>query len=75
MADKEMKISRERARMFAYVIYRDIAAYIESHQEEYQKFLLEEDALYGKDTTTHRPKRRSRKTNGERVGQDFPTSA
>ena len=28
MADKEIKISRERARMFAYVIYRDIAAYI-----------------------------------------------
>ena len=40
MADKEIKISQERARMFAYVIYRDIAAYIESHQEEYQKFIL-----------------------------------
>lgn len=47
MADKEIKISRERARMFAYVIYRDIAAYIESHQEEYQKFILEEEALNG----------------------------
>lgn len=75
MADKEIKISRERARMFAYVIYRDVAAYIESHQEEYQKFLLEEDALNGKDTTTHRPKRRNRKANGERVGQDFSTGA
>lgn len=65
MADKEIKISRERARMFAYVIYRDVAAYIESHQEEYPKFLLEEDALYGKDTTTHRSKRRSQKANRE----------
>ena len=75
MADKEIKISRERARMFAYVIYRDIAAYIESQQEEYQKFILEEEALNGKDTTTHRPKRRSRKTNGESVEQDFPKGA
>lgn len=33
MADSNIKISRERARMFAYAIYRDIAAYIKSHQE------------------------------------------
>lgn len=65
MADKEMKISRERARMFAYAIYRDITAYIESHQEEYQKFLLEEDTLNGKDKVAHRPKRHSRKANRE----------
>ena len=58
MADNEIKISPERARMFAYVIYRDIAAYIESHQEEYQQFLLEEEDIFnGKDTATHRPKR------------------
>ena len=65
MADKEIKISRERARMFAYVIYRDIAAYIESHQEEYQKFILEEEALNGKDTTTHRPKGVAEKPTGK----------
>ena len=63
MADNKIKISRERARMFAYVIYRDIAAYIESHQEEYQKFLLEEDAFNDKGTATHRPKRGRQKTN------------
>lgn len=65
MADSNIKISRERARMFAYAIYRDIVAYIESHQEEYQKFLLEEDTLNGKDKVAHRPKRHSKKTNRE----------
>ena len=65
MADSNIKISRERARMFAYAIYRDIAAYIKSHQEEYQKFLLEEDTLNGKDKVAHRPKRHSRKANRE----------
>ena len=56
MADNEMKISREQARMFAYAIYRDIAAYVELHQEEYQNFInTEEDNLNGKDTATHRP--------------------
>lgn len=64
MADNELKISREQARMFAYAIYRDIAAYVESHQEEYRKFIeTEEDILDGKDTVTHRPKRNRRKTN------------
>ena len=65
MADSNIKVSRERARMFAYAIYRDITAYIASHQEEYQKFLLEEDTLNGKDKVAHRPKRHSRKANRE----------
>lgn len=64
MADNEIKISPERARMFAYVIYRDIATYIKSHQEEYQQFLLkEEDTFNGENTATHRPKRGGQKTN------------
>lgn len=62
MADNEMKISREQARMFASAIYRDIAAYVESHQEEYQKFInTEEDNLNGKDTAAHRPQRGRKK--------------
>lgn len=65
MADSNIKISRERARMFVYAIYRDITAYIASHQEEYQKFLLEEDTLNGKDKVAHRPKRHSKKANRE----------
>lgn len=64
MADNEMKISREQARMFAYAIYRDIAAYVESHQEEYQKFInTEEDNYNAKDTATHRPQGGRSKTN------------
>ena len=39
MADRIGKISREQARIFAYAIYRDIAAYVGAHQEEYQEFL------------------------------------
>lgn len=54
MADSEIKIRPEYARIFAYAIHRDITAYIESHQEEYQKFLLmEEETHNGKDTATH----------------------
>lgn len=57
MADSEVKISREQARIFAYAIYRDIAAYVASHQEEYRKFTETEDGSDGKDTAAHRPKR------------------
>ena len=53
MADSEIKISREQARIFAYAIYRDIAAYVASHQEEYQKFIKSEDDSDGKNTTAH----------------------
>lgn len=57
MADSEVKISREQARIFAYAIYRDIAAYVASHQEDYRKFTETEDGSDGKDTAAHRPKR------------------
>ena len=64
MADRVGKISREQARIFAYAIYRDVAAYVTSHQEEYQKFIKSEDDSDGKNTTAHRPKRGRRKANG-----------
>ena len=58
MADRIGKISREQARIFAYAIYRDIAAYVGAHQEDYQEFLkTEEENFNGKDTATHRPDR------------------
>ena len=63
MGDNEIRISPEQARTFAYAIYRDIAAYVESHQEEYQKFTSKEDAFNDKDTATHRPKRGKQKAN------------
>lgn len=66
MGDNEIRISPEQARTFAYAIYRDIAAYVESHQEEYQKFTsTEEDAFNDKGMATHRPKRGKQKTNRE----------
>ena len=64
MVDNEIRISPEQARIFAYAIYRDIAAYVESHQEEYQKFTsTKEDAFNDKSTVTHRPKRGKQKAN------------
>lgn len=54
MADNKLKISQGQARIFAYAIYHDVAAYVEAHQEEYQKFLkTEEESFNGKDTATH----------------------
>lgn len=54
----ELLIDAEYARIFARAIYRDIASYIQDHQEEYRAFLLEEaEDDNGKTTTTHRPKR------------------
>lgn len=64
MDDSEVKISREQARIFAYAIYRDVAAYTASHQEEHQQFIKSEDDSDGKNTTAHRPKRGRRKANG-----------
>ena len=64
MEDSEVKISRKQARIFAYAIYRDVAAYVASHQEEYQKFIKSEDDSDGKNTTAHRPKRGRREANG-----------
>lgn len=63
MTDNEVKISREQARIFAYAIYRDIAAYVASHQEEYQKFIKSEDDSDGENTASYRPKRGRRKAN------------
>ena len=42
MAQYEIKISQAQSRIFARAIYSDVIAYIETHQEEYQKFLAEE---------------------------------
>lgn len=43
MAQDELKISPSQSKIFARAIYSDVAAYIQAHQEEYQKFLQEED--------------------------------
>lgn len=66
MGDSEIRISPKQAKIFAYVIYRDIAAYVESHQGEYQKFTqTKEDTFNDEGTGTHRPKRGKQKANRE----------
>ena len=42
MGKNQVRVDNDQARILARAIYRDIAAYIESHQEEYHTFLQEE---------------------------------
>lgn len=37
-------ISQRQAKEFARMIYRDIRQFVEEHREEYEAFLLEEEA-------------------------------
>jgi endonuclease YncB( thermonuclease family) len=55
-------IDREHAQIFARAIYRDIAAYVQTHQNEYQKFLMEEQENARKSKTSHRPNGTRQKT-------------
>lgn len=43
MAQEQFQISQEQSRIFARAIYADITAYVEAHQEEYRKFLRQEE--------------------------------
>ena len=54
MEQFDIVISQKQARIFARAIYKNVSAYIQTHQQEYEQFLLEqkgEDAngetLYG----------------------------
>ena len=38
------QIDKAHAKIFARAIYKDIAAYVQSHQEEYQKHLKENES-------------------------------
>lgn len=42
MGIEDYQIDKAHAKVFARAIYRDIAAYIEYHQEEYEEFLKQE---------------------------------
>ena len=37
----KFNISNDQARVFARAVYMNISAYIQSHQEEYNEFLLQ----------------------------------
>lgn len=43
MALEEFQISQAQSRIFARAIYKNISAYIEAHQKEYQEFLKQEE--------------------------------
>lgn len=54
MKQPDFKLSDQQAYVFARAIYMDISAYIQSHQEEYQEFLLQiESEEQSKDEGTH----------------------
>ena len=39
-----LQIDKAHAKIFARAIYKDIAVYVQSHQEEYQKYLEENES-------------------------------
>lgn len=43
MEQSDTVISQKQARIFARAIYKNVAAYIQTHQKEYEQFLLEEE--------------------------------
>lgn len=57
MAQEQFQISQAQSRIFARAIYRDIAAYVNAHQEEYREFLRQEAMSDdNKNQSTHRSK-------------------
>lgn len=43
MEKQKVQIDKAHAKIFARAIYKDIAAYVQSHKAEYQKYLEEEE--------------------------------
>ena len=43
MKEEQFQISQAQSKIFARVIYTDIAVYIKEHQKEYQEFLKQEE--------------------------------
>lgn len=42
MEQSDVVISKKQAQIFARAIYKNVSAYIQTHQEEYEQFLLEQ---------------------------------
>lgn len=54
LAHVNIQLNQAQSRIFARAIYADIASYIETHSEEYQKFLEEcEDERTNEIESTH----------------------
>lgn len=58
MTQADLYISEKQARIFARAIYKNVSAYIQTHQKEYEQFLLEQkgDDEHEEDQSTHRHK-------------------
>ena len=59
MTQADLYISEKQARIFARAIYKNVSAYIQTHQKEYVQFLLEQKGVdeYEENQSTYRPKR------------------
>ena len=54
MAQLKIELNQVQSKIFARAIYADITSYIDSHQEEYQKFLRESESEETSETeSTH----------------------
>lgn len=58
MEQSDVVISKKQVQIFARAIYKNVSAYIQTHQEEYEQFLLEEKGADAndEDQSTHRSK-------------------
>ena len=58
MEQSDVGISKKQAQIIALAIYKNVSAYIQTHQEEYEQFLLEEKGADAndEDQSTHRSK-------------------
>ena len=53
MEQGKVQLDEAHAKIFARAIYKDIAAYVQSHPEEYQKYLDEKERVENDAYTTH----------------------
>lgn len=54
----DFEISKEQAKEFAISIFSDIKSYIETHQDDYQEFLLSESVDKTEKNANHRKRRK-----------------
>ena len=58
MEQLDIVLDQKQAKVFAKAIYRDVSAYIQSHREEFEQFLLEKKGAdeNDEDQSPHRSK-------------------
>ena len=58
--EQDIIITEEQAKNFARSCYKDISAYVQNHQKEYQEFLSENNNSEGKDENVTKRKRQGK---------------